>query len=121
MKVEELQGAQLDYWVARAEGIDQLSGFRMGPEGPEREFDHPTGCRVVDHLMYSVSWRFAGPIIERHGIGVALFQRELWRGCAWDDAVLKQRAFDYAGPTPLIAAMRAYVASKFGDEVPAVD
>jgi Protein of unknown function (DUF2591) len=77
--------------------------------------------RMVEALRYderspSTDWSQGGPIIEREGIG--------FRGCGknwcafnWGDA---ESGWQY-GPTPLIAAMRCYVASKFGDEVDVPD
>ena len=60
---------------------------------------------------YGVAWAQGGPIIERERI-----QLRPERGTEW-------RAYsgllgpDTTGATPLIAAMRCYVASKLGDEV----
>jgi hypothetical protein len=57
----------------------------------------------------STDWAQGGPIIEREMITVE-WTGEDWRTCIWCDE-------KFLGPTPLIAAMRAYVASKLGDEV----
>ena len=59
----------------------------------------------------STAWEHGGPIIERERIALEFLDGE-W--CAW--APGPQRA-DGRGPTPLIAAMRAYVASRFGESV----
>jgi hypothetical protein len=67
---------------------------------------------------YSTDWSQGGPIIEREGIAT-----KKWLG-AWqaeveflpDDDTHYRYGKSY-GPTPLIAAMRCYVASKLGDEV----
>jgi hypothetical protein len=57
-------------------------------------------------------WALGGPIIERERITL------IWaRDNGW---LAKLNYFPFReelGPTPLIAAMRAYVASKLGDEV----
>jgi hypothetical protein len=75
---------------------------------------------------YSANWSQGGPIIERedisfrkyhnpkseaHGTYYAKVCRESGSMVHWS----KRR--DSTGPTPLIAAMRCYVASKLGDEV----
>lgn len=101
MKTQDLTGEQLDLQVSRANGWD--------PAGPYYGLRTP----------YSTDWRFGGPIIERYKIALA------WDGAAWDAWVggllvaidgMTGEAHGY-GPTALIAAMRAYVASKFGAEV----
>ena len=63
---------------------------------------------------FSTDWAQGGPIIEREGfelcrIESSAFEIE-WRAQIDCDC----RSY---GPTPLIAAMRCYVASKLGDEV----
>lgn len=60
---------------------------------------------------YSITWALAGPIIERESICISPFgpSRE-----GWDSYQDNHHA---EGPTPLIAAMRCYVASKLGNEV----
>lgn len=62
------------------------------------------------YKYYSIDWYAAGPIIERERIRIE--PRGVW--CAAHDS------FEWgwmSGPTPIIAAMRCYVASKLGDEV----
>lgn len=60
----------------------------------------------------STDWAQGGPIIEREHIGTYHFvlPEDGWAASVFDDPI-------YVGPTPLIAAMRCYVASKLGDEV----
>lgn len=103
MKTSELTGAALDWAVAKCEDVSVRNGF--DDDCPE----------------YSTNWAQGGPIIEREGIAVDC-QRcngkvDGWVACNeiasdenWDANV-------YYGPTPLVAAMRVYVASKLGDEV----
>ena len=64
----------------------------------------------------------AYPIIDREGITVSKYAKELeqpldklWFANTWDSDVNMDNVVE--GPTPLIAAMRCYVASKLGDEV----
>jgi hypothetical protein len=61
-------------------------------------------------MGFSTEWEKGGPIIERERINIRDDGGDQW---AADDSI---RAAAY-GPTPLIAAMRCYVASKLGDEV----
>ena len=68
---------------------------------------------------YSTDWAFGGPLIEREEISISReFAASKVEWAAWTPAPIRDdaEAFGY-GPTPLIAAMRCYVASKLGDEV----
>jgi hypothetical protein len=89
MKTSELTGPALDRAVAMANGN--------------------TGHFLIDGYSPSTNWAQGGPIIEREGITLT-HQQTQWAAQTDDDV------FAY-GPTPLIAAMRCYVASKLGDEV----
>ena len=108
-KTSELSGAALDWAVAKCEGLDirRLSGG---------EFLLADG----DFWFPSIDWAQGGPIIERERIGV------WWATHYVDDDGQEYGNHWYAetaeglvgyGPTPLIAAMRCYVASKLGAEV----
>jgi hypothetical protein len=92
LKTSELQGAVLDWAVAKCEVGDAIN-----------EIDDPH--------FYSTDWALAGPIIEREGITVRRYTDALW------DASIGRLDYVADGPTPLIAAMRCYVASKFGDDL----
>lgn len=89
MKTNELTGAALDWAVAKC----LHNNLFMEP--------------------YSTSWQLGGPIIERERISVWARSNE-W---AAESFVCNQEGHEQTGPTPLIAAMRCYVASKLGDEV----
>lgn len=108
IKISDLNGAQLDWAVAKCEGLkeedfvetDNLYGPKWA--GPE----------------YSIDWAQGGPIIERERIALG------FDGFDNTDAALSiWGAYKYAkgiegyGSTPLIAAMRCYVASTMGDEI----
>lgn len=134
MKVSELRGALLDYWVARAEGLEVTAlpkdqryspparhMIRQKPSDPEQCQCswHGVGYRFIPN--YSNDWAQGGPIIERERIKVQptiptgkTWYSTMMRGTSPDDMKLSRSHAD----TPLVAAMRAYVASKFGDEVP---
>ena len=96
MKTSELTGTALDWAVAKCEGYR----LDLVPEGS---------------YAPSTDWAQGGPIIEREGISVDR------AGLAWtadlSDSVGGYIEHTESGPTPLIAAMRCYVASKLGDEV----
>jgi hypothetical protein len=114
MKTNELIKAALNWAVAKCKGFIKN----------ETWFDHRVGrhfIRVVknhsfeDHVYWepSTDWSQGGPIIEREGI--ALWPDDEEGG--WFASANGGQGEDYKGPTPLIAAMRCYVASKLGDEV----
>jgi hypothetical protein len=63
----------------------------------------------------STDWAQGGPIIEREGI--TLFSTDDYEWAASYGATQFFRSEMPTSPTPLIAAMRCYVASKLGDEV----
>jgi hypothetical protein len=126
MKVSELTGSQLDYWVARAEGEGKPYMARVKEDHPSRTAgclligkyalsEVPRHCDAILSRRYSTRWDHGGPLIEREVISIQKDvedysePEEPWYaecGVFWD-----------LGATPLIAAMRAYVKYKFGDEV----
>jgi hypothetical protein len=98
MKTSELQGAALDWAVAKCEGND----------GVWYETDK-------DPMPFtpSTNWPQGGPIIEQKRID-SYYNGE-WNACCRSD---QNGHPDYwEGPTLLIAAMRCYVASRLGDDV----
>lgn len=115
MKTSELTGALLDYWVAKAEGLDPCIANDTGGIGR---------CIIgyFEKFGPSTEWALGGPIIEREKIGTIPWGFEgLWLGSMPGDVdyyVGISYEDGQMGETPLIAAMRAYVASKFGEEVP---
>ena len=96
LKTSELQGEALDRMVAKREVGDAIN-----------EIDDPH--------FYSTDWALAGPIIERERIGFK-YTGTAMEFVAWVNGELST-VNDQHGPTPLIAAMRCYVASKFGDDL----
>lgn len=114
IKTSELSGAALDWAVAKCEGITEIGA----PEGIsfEEEFIlmHDAG-----DFAYSTDWSEGGPIIERESIDIEKHSEGYWEGSiyAYDNDGWGTCTYNYKGPTPLIAAMRCYVASKLGDTV----
>ena len=93
MKTSELTGAALDWAVAQCTGFPVRYGF--DDNCPE----------------YSTSWAQGGPIIEEEKIELFMRDEE------WFAYSQRSKPEDFHGDTPLIAAMRCYVASKLGDDV----
>lgn len=94
-KVSELEGSELDYWVARAEGMKKGR---------------------TNYAGYSTHWAVGGPIIEREEIVWT------WTNTLDDESMPQRmaipcRVWDLRHKSPLVAAMRLFVRRKFGDEV----
>lgn len=109
IKTEELTGNALDWAVAKCEepsGRDNAEQFLR---------DHRIGFTT----RYSANWSQGGPIIEREKIRLVF--RDLGEASYWcaeaHEAYQGDQYIDGKGPTPLIAAMRCYVASRLGEEV----
>lgn len=115
VKTSELTDTALDWVVGKLELVD----FYFN------EFDGICRYTLTDNL-YSPSeeWTQGGPIIEREQIEIVrgkdlIFPRGNENGeysePLWLASYGSGRKFH--GPTPLVAAMRCYVASRLGDEV----
>ena len=131
MKTSELTGAALNWAVAKAEGeLPRVLGNHTVTEfeaGLRRYLITITAEVHDDNKVYapSTNWSQGGLIIEREKISVwsnnsAHYPNE---HSTWQ-AVKKHIGRHHnagrnleEGDTPLIAAMRCYVASKLGDEV----
>jgi len=122
MKTAELEGALLDLWVARAEGMDRVphewgtaSINELGRLSVAR--NRWNGARYFEPHR---KWQDAGPIIEREKLMIQpKLENGEWFG-EWRSVCLswKDRTHsDVTGSTPLEAAMRCYVWAKFGEEV----
>jgi hypothetical protein len=96
--VASLEGTALDWAVTLA-------------EYPNTEHDVWRNFRSECH--YWTDWAQGGPIIEREKMTLE------WTGEDWMAYIRHDE--EYFGPTPLIAAMRCFVASKLGDEVEVPD
>lgn len=112
MKTAELEGALLDYWVARA-----LSDRQVRIVGAEEHELCET--RFGDQWSWnrfspSRAWMDGGPIFEREKLDLTPPKglRLGWYAGHYDVGL------SVGGPTLLVAAMRAFVYSKFGDAVP---
>jgi len=103
IKTDELQGAALDWAVAKCERIE----FTYEDHPHHEMFD----------MHYSTNWAQGGPIIEREGIGLQRWNEEHeWAADIGGD-FRSRSAIEQYGDTPLIAAMRCYVAGKLGSEI----
>jgi hypothetical protein len=98
MRTSELTGAALDWAVAKCEGHTDSKDFAW-------YYDRR------NTFNFSTNWAQGGPIIEREGIELTCTDE--WKAFM----PFQSNPCDEDGPTPLIAAMRCYVASKLGDDM----
>lgn len=115
MKVAELAGAELDRWVAKACSIPgHVDRLIHSPTLVEEKFIRTDEGRVFSP---SRTWADGGPILEREHISVG--SAGTLNGQVQWFAKLGNHAHG-SGTAYLEAAMRAFVMSKFGHEVPDV-
>ena len=106
VKTNELTDLALDWAVAKCE---------------ERPHSYAvTGQPPFTAVVFtpSTDWAQGGPLIEKYEIDLKLVAEGEWQASNVFDDIAFHR---YFGPTPLVAAMRCYVASKLGDEVEVPD
>lgn len=104
MKTSDLTGNDLDYWAALADGLDKAV-LDLGGAPP-----------------MSTDWHLGGPIIERERIAIYTSSNRpgMWYAemdMEWPSYETPFGKHEHKGATPLVAAMRCFVESKFGKEV----
>ena len=113
IKTQDLTDLALNWAVAKADGTPI---YRSGKTLTRMDTAH-----LIVYWQPTIDWSQAGPIIERECIAIRASG-----ACSvapknpdyWVAEILDTREiFTQYGPTPLVAAMRCYVASKMGDEV----
>lgn len=121
MKTSELTGAALDWAVAKClDGKMSITDER----GRWLVVFQPTtrgatgGGEPYPPMFFSPStdWAQGGPIIEQSCI-ITSHNRGYDFDQPWRCALSIDPYNLFEGPTPLIAAMRCYVASKLGDDI----
>jgi hypothetical protein len=124
VKVETaaLEGPALDWAVAKCEGL-LCFGYRT--DGERFSIENSDG--EVGEFTPSTNWAEAGPIIEREKISLLDQSTQtdwvtpplIWFAAVGD--ISDDEVLGYRGPTPLVAAMRCFVASRLGDEIEVPD
>ena len=130
-KVSELNGSKLDYWVGRATFAhpDNLTGelqlyMKINNDivaviDDECGYSYPVWSGAwkgrLGWMKYSPSteWARGGPLIEEYKVELEF--EDACVGSIFDAPM--DRWVIRCGGTPLIAAMRCIVASKYGEEV----
>jgi hypothetical protein len=115
IKTNELTGTALDWAVAKCEGPNSIASCYFADD------DTPLYLEEADEPTWqpSTNWAQGGPIIEREGICLYFNQED----ADWEAYIVCEdkkfggvERFECTGSTPLISAMRCYVASKLGEE-----
>lgn len=114
MRTSTLIGPALDWAVAKCEGFS-YAGYAEARKKWERGSAPPNWSPSTD-------WAQGGPIIEREKIDLCWSPGRIacmaTVSARWPEELDCGLRCIYAhGPTPLIAAMRGFVASKFGYEI----
>lgn len=125
MKVADMDSRALDFWVAKALGMTHPKAMREMAPGfvmvPYEDCDRHGSITRFRAFRPSSDWADGGPIIERQRIEVSPAERYSHTKTGWTASLLvgeqDKKAIYMVGDTPLVAAMRAFVASKFDEEV----
>lgn len=133
MKVSKLEGDDLDYWVARCLGLSSVHPKDEHPPIPKYSTDWCQGGPIIEKANITIIRADDELVIGPDGFAtnkripnwfaetgkwVGYTPVESYESEPMDPTFMISEDEGYYGPTPLVAAMRAYVASKFGDEVP---
>jgi hypothetical protein len=139
MKTRDLYGPALDWAVAKVQAYDTRNNFRVWVTQDNEQIvfdcyaddwenayeqaqnaypdDHIAATEPIDPYNPSTDWAQGGPIIEREGITTSKEDGH-WSAYFRDNLFEEDGSEHWSvGETPLIAAMRCYVASKLGDEI----
>jgi len=126
IKLKDATNTQLDWLVGT---IEHSIGFEYRPR--TKKCYAYGGTRLLAVYSPTTIWAQGGPIIEREHIAISYDSEWVYdpnnvdpedepdNGDRWY-AEVRSSSHNFIGgygPTPLIAAMRCYVASKLGDEV----
>lgn len=114
IKTSELEGAALDWAVAKCEGWEPIDYSGKLANTWVQRFNKRGVMEYRQPLRYSTDWTQGGPIIEREKIQI----NPSISSNAWGSAnPSKGQCVWVWADTPLVAAMRCYVASKLGDRI----
>jgi hypothetical protein len=115
IKTSELSGIALDWAVANSMGKEarQVQGLGKAVRLFKTIGYDPTPWQP------STDWAQGGPIIERERLQITTERDGAWvASIPYVVEIEGYRKYCFnSGPTPLIAALRCYVASKLGDTV----
>lgn len=116
MKVAAMDQCTLAYWVAMAE---MLSPILVSPACLTKEKTicsspvYDRDCCIGYSYAPQSTWSQGGPLIEKHSVTLYPFLD----GRGWYAHACNGRGTRMEGTSPLIAAMRSIVATKWGKEI----
>ena len=113
IKTSELEDELLDQAVAKCLGLKvwkSRGGWMIFESDNCPEFRNDFDDSNWQRFCPTYDWSQGGLIIEREKIAID------WDNNCWNASTDSHPAY-YSAETPLIAAMRCYVASKLGDEI----
>ena len=125
MKTADLIDRPLDWAVAKCKGttveihsVAMITARRLNVLSLEEAatLPPPKPYLVIPgkgNAAFSTNWAQGGPIIEREKISLSYMNNFN----AWHAEIGDECDHNAYGPTPLIASMRCFVASKLGDDV----
>lgn len=115
LQTKDLTGAALDWCVAKCEESDAMCfvvGCRLPPGGVYVGGGVESAVFVHDYTP-STDWAQGGPLLQAYDLNIHPIT-----GRGWCSGVRNGgAAFEYCGPTPLVAICRALVGVKFGPEI----
>lgn len=126
VKTADLIGPALDWAVGTALNlpVEVCRIFQYGKPYGKHFISIGETDKDGDEVDFEPSeeWTQGGPIIEREWLDTTSWPNESDENLRWEciqyNGINRCRTF---GPTPLIAAMRCFVASRLGDEVDVPD
>ena len=110
MRVKELAGADLALWVARAQGHTTAAVESYFGDVPRCYLQ--AGCWTTGSYAPHEDWSQGGPLIEQYGVGLKCCEDFSWY------AYSERFNNTASGNSALITAMRAIVASVYGETLP---
>ena len=110
-----LTGDALNWAVAKCEGEEK--DLFVGSDGELLSHSWDMGLHMW--WCFDTDWKSSGPIIAREGIAIERMRRLM----EWEARIYPpdDTPWVFYSDSPLIAAMRCYVASKLGEEVEVPD
>lgn len=127
VNVAEASGKILDWLVAKCEAVQAGTSYVFTSKG-KLFINSPLNPKgPMGAFQPSVRWTQGGPILDKERIGTTPFTITVGPDKGTKEWFANYESFVdvttnyYSGPTPLIAAMRCYVASKMGEEVEVPD
>ena len=123
VSVSDMDEYTLNWAVAKALGMQIYKAKqRAWLTKPYGQFDQ---SHRLPRWQPCSDWAQGGPIIEREGLGVTQYNNipdrpeNRWQCVKYQGGMIfgNHKPLCLYGPTPLIAAMRCFVASKLGEEI----